>query len=177
MENFQAVAPARAASNRPARAAALTIAMVLAAVALVVVSNSGNASEPVPAARPISGLFEEPAISLGIKAHEMLADFSQKTPTISPGARDPTQSLPPNHVGSGPMDLLTHATARYNYQMDNTLTWPPHDTDYIPTGAYSATYKGPYDNDYDWPDDTQVMRNDEWDKSGGIGCGMAGNNC
>lgn len=40
--------------------------------------------------------------------------------------------------------------------MDNTLTWPPHDTDYIPTGAYSATYKGPYDNDYDWPDDTQV---------------------
>jgi hypothetical protein len=45
---------------------------------------------------------------------------------------------------------------RYNYQMDNTLTWPPHDTDYIPTGAYSATYKGPYDNDYDWPDDTQV---------------------
>ena len=49
MENFQAVAPARAASNRPARAAALTIAMVLAAVALVVVSNSGNASEPVRA--------------------------------------------------------------------------------------------------------------------------------
>lgn len=41
--------------------------------------------------------------------------------------------------------------------MDNTLTWPPHDTDYIPTGAYSATYKGPYDNDYDWPDDTQVF--------------------
>ena len=49
MESFQAVAPARAASNRPARAAALTIAMVLAAVALVVVSNSGNASEPVRA--------------------------------------------------------------------------------------------------------------------------------
>ena len=23
----------------------------------------------------------------------------------------------------------------------------------------------------------QVMRNDEWDKSGGIGCGMSGNNC
>lgn len=40
--------------------------------------------------------------------------------------------------------------------MDSTATWPPHDTDYIPTGAYSAGYKGPYDNDYDWPDDTQV---------------------
>jgi hypothetical protein len=46
--------------------------------------------------------------------------------------------------------------SRYNYQMENTLTWPPHDTDYIPTGAYSSGYKGPYDNDYDWPDDTQV---------------------
>jgi len=40
--------------------------------------------------------------------------------------------------------------------MDSTLTWPPHDTDFIPTGSYSAGYKGPYDNDYDWPDDTQV---------------------
>jgi hypothetical protein len=156
----------------------LTVAMVLAAVALVVVSGTGSTAEPVPAARPMSGLFEEPEISLGIKAHEMLsADFSQKTPSISPAARDKTASLPPRTLGSGPMDLLTHATARYNYQMDNTLTWPPHDTDYIPTGAYSATYKGPYDNDYDWPDDTQVMRNDEWDNSGGVGCGMNANNC
>jgi hypothetical protein len=23
----------------------------------------------------------------------------------------------------------------------------------------------------------QVMRNDEWDKTGGVGCGMSGNNC
>ena len=23
----------------------------------------------------------------------------------------------------------------------------------------------------------QVMRNDEWDKSGGVGCGMSGDNC
>ena len=51
---------------------------------------------------------------------------------------------------------LGRTGSRYNYQMGNTLTWPPHDTDYIPTGAYSAGYKGPYDNDYDWPDDTQV---------------------
>ena len=95
MERFEAVAPARAAPNRPARAAVLTIAMVLAAVALVVVSGAGSTAEPVrgrclllwgngfcvlneekseklvlcqvPAARPMSGLFEEPQISLGIK--------------------------------------------------------------------------------------------------------------
>jgi len=23
----------------------------------------------------------------------------------------------------------------------------------------------------------QVMRNDEWDNTGGVGCGMSGNNC
>ena len=28
-----------------------------------------------------------------------------------------------------------------------------------------------------FPDDLQVMRNDEWDKTGGVGCGMSGNNC
>jgi len=176
MQAFEAVAP-RPTSGRPARAAVLTLTMVLAAVALVVMSNSGSNSEPMPAARTMSMDFEEPSISLGIRAHEMLADYSQKTPTIAPGARDPTASLPPRTIGTSPMDLATHATARYNYQLDNTLTWPPHDTDYIPTGSYSAGYKGPYDNDYDWPDDTQVMRNDEWDKSGGIGCGMSGNNC
>jgi hypothetical protein len=179
MHRFEVVAPRADAPNvRPARALALTLSMVLAAVALVALSNSGERSELVPSARAVSSLFEEPPISLGIRAHEMLsADFSQKTPSISPAGRDPTSSLPSHKIGSSPMDLLTHANARYNYQLDNTLTWPPHDTDYIPTGAYSATYKGPYDNDYDWPDDTQVMRNDEWDKSGGIGCGMSGNNC
>jgi hypothetical protein len=155
----------------------LTASMVLAAVALVVMSNSGQAPEPSPAVRTMSSLFSEPAISLGIRAHEMLADFSQQTPSIAPAARDPTTSLPPGEGSDSPMNLLNHATARYNYQMENTLTWPPHDTDYIPTGAYSSGYKGPYDNDYDWPDDTQVMRNDEWDKSGGVGCGMSGNNC
>ena len=34
---------------------------------------------------------------------------------------------------------------RWNYQLDSTATWPPHDTDDIPTGAYAKTYKGPYD--------------------------------
>mmetsp|Transcript_70503 Transcript_70503/g.103345 ORF Transcript_70503/g.103345 Transcript_70503/m.103345 type:complete len:178 (+) Transcript_70503:35-568(+) len=177
MQPFEAVAPSRQASGRPARAAVLLATMVLAAVALVAMSSSGDRAEPMPAARPVSGLFEEPSISLGIRAHEELADFSQKVPSIAPAARDPTTALPPLTVGTGPMDLATHAQARYNYQMDNTLTWPPHDTDFIPTGSYSAGYKGPYDNDYDWPDDTQVMRNDEWDKSGGVGCGMSGDNC
>jgi len=47
MERFEAVAPARATPNRPARAAMLTVAMVLAAVALVVVSGTGSTAEPV----------------------------------------------------------------------------------------------------------------------------------
>lgn len=131
----------------------------------------------VPSVRPVSGLFEEPPISLGIKAHEMLsADFSQVTPSIAPTPREKTTHIPEG-TGPGPLNLANHNTGRFNYQMDNTLTWPPHDTDYIPTGAYSAGYKGPYDNDYDWPDDTQVMRNDEWDNSGGVGCGMNADNC
>jgi hypothetical protein len=156
---FDAVAP-RASSVRPSRAFLLGSTMVMAVVALVALGNTGDHSEPVPNDKEIQSL-----------------DFSQKTPAIAPAGRDPTSSLPVGAIGQDSMDLLTHANARWNYQMDNTLTWPPHDTDYIPTGAYSRTYKGPYDNDYDWPDDTEVMRNDEWDKSGGIGCGMSGNNC
>ena len=45
------------------------------------------------------------------RAHEMLADYSQQTRSIAPAARDPTSALPKGKVGSGPMDLLTHATA------------------------------------------------------------------
>jgi len=45
------------------------------------------------------------------RAHEELADFSQKVPSIAPAARDPTTALPPLTVGTGPMDLATHAQA------------------------------------------------------------------
>ena len=34
---------------------------------------------------------------------------------------------------------------RWNYQLDSKATWPPHDNEDIPTGAYAKTYKGPYD--------------------------------
>jgi hypothetical protein len=30
---------------------------------------------------------------------------------------------------------------RWNYQMDNDLTWPPHNPETIPTGAYATNYK------------------------------------
>ena len=45
------------------------------------------------------------------RAHEMLADFSQQTPSIAPAARDPTTSLPPGEGSDSPMNLLNHATA------------------------------------------------------------------
>jgi hypothetical protein len=160
-------------SRRPAHAAALVVFVTLAVVAVTMVASSGRQSgaQSMAAAQ----LFEEPAISLGISAHEALGKpaLAAKPAVAAPaaGAKPKLASVAPGTTFEGTPN------ARWNYQMDNKLTWPPHDTAYIPTGAYSAGYKGPYDNDYDWPDDTQVLRNDEWDQSGGVGCGMSGNNC
>jgi len=150
-------------------------------------------------------LFEEPSISLGIREHEAL--FHGGQPVLRPkqvlsavataAAQQGVQAQAAQtaqvvQVQSKPVQKLAdedEATAgdyvdisqpnkdRWNYQLDSQATWPPHDTDDIPTGAYAKTYKGPYDPDYNWPDDTQVVRNDEWDKSGGVGCGMYGNSC
>jgi len=47
MQHFEAVAPSRQASGHPARAAVLLATMVLAAVALVAMSSSGDRAEPV----------------------------------------------------------------------------------------------------------------------------------
>jgi len=143
-------------------------------------------------------LFEEPSISLGIREHEALFHGAPKqslAPVQSAQAQQPAQSQAQSPVvlvksapslaeSSAPQDTLGDFVDisqpnkdRWNYQLDSKATWPPHDNDDIPTGAYAKTYKGPYDPDYNWPDDTQVVRNDEWDKSGGVGCGMYGNSC
>mmetsp|Transcript_67575 Transcript_67575/g.140858 ORF Transcript_67575/g.140858 Transcript_67575/m.140858 type:complete len:173 (+) Transcript_67575:38-556(+) len=168
--SFEAVRPSHAKSHNQARKGVLALSACLAVVALIALSSS-NEDEAVPQTQAQSGLYEVPGISLGIRAHEGAAP-----PAAAPAPKAaPAQSLAA--PAAAHMDLSHHLAGRWNYQMDNTLTWPPHDTAYIPTGAYSAGYKGPYDNDYDWPDDTQVLRNDEWDQSGGVGCGMSGNNC
>lgn len=177
---------AHSEAKRPARAAVLAVFVALGVVALTMVVSSGSKanSRSLAAAQ----LFEEPAISLGIAAHEALsaADLVAK---VVPTLPTPAEGAAPVAVApAAPAKLSLPAVlpgktfkntpnARWNYQMDNKLTWPPHATDYIPTGAYSAGYKGPYDNDYDWPDDTQVLRNDEWNNAGGVGCGMNGNSC
>ena len=174
---------AHSEAKRPARAAVIAVFVALGVVAVTMVASSGGKAT----ARSLDAaqLFEEPAISLGITAHESLsaadlvAAVVPTQPTPAAGAVPVTPAAAPGKLRLP--EVVKGATfkldPRLNYQMDNKLTWPPHATDYIPTGAYSAGYKGPYDNDYDWPDDTQVLRNDEWNNAGGVGCGMNGNSC
>ncbi|EKX52487.1 hypothetical protein GUITHDRAFT_150564 [Guillardia theta CCMP2712] len=168
LEEFHAVRPQAAGRRQRARVVFLAGSFVLGLIAVMALVAPGKSH---PESRSVSKLFSMPSISLGIREHEGVPA------PIAPADRDPTSKIAKGTNPTSPMQLDTQATARYNYQMGNDLTWPPHDTDYIPTGAYSAGYKGPYDNDYNWPDDTQVLRNDEWVQAGGVGCGMTGNNC
>eukprot|EP00285_Hemiselmis_virescens_P006943 CAMPEP_0173390426 /NCGR_PEP_ID=MMETSP1356-20130122/14816_1 /TAXON_ID=77927 ORGANISM="Hemiselmis virescens, Strain PCC157" /NCGR_SAMPLE_ID=MMETSP1356 /ASSEMBLY_ACC=CAM_ASM_000847 /LENGTH=189 /DNA_ID=CAMNT_0014347809 /DNA_START=5 /DNA_END=574 /DNA_ORIENTATION=+ len=183
---FEVVRPAEGSASR--RAAAATRAVVLAALAcgavaavcLTMGGSEGGVAKPSVEAQ--QKLFSLPSISLGFRDHEKMVDMDPplgETPAPVLGA--PQVDLKKGTGGKQPLPdngpALGGPSKRWNFQMDNKLTWPPHDARYIPTGAYATHYKGPYDNDYDWPDDTEVVRNDEWDNSGGVGCGMSGNNC
>mmetsp|Transcript_31588 Transcript_31588/g.84513 ORF Transcript_31588/g.84513 Transcript_31588/m.84513 type:complete len:174 (-) Transcript_31588:97-618(-) len=173
--------------------------MVLFAVSALALTLTFSSPSEHTTSRAQQQLFEEPSISLGIREHEALfhpapvhqalhteakanAPEDKTAPQVVAAPVKAAQSLRAQPTLAEEshgdyVDISNPNKGRWNYQLASTATWPPHDTDDIPTGAYSKTYKGPYDPDYDWPDDTQVVRNDEWDKSGGVGCGMYGNSC
>lgn len=183
MATFHVVRPsAEAGSARRSHAlrAAAGIALGCMAVAAVAVVVGGGNGEQARGVRAQQALFDMPSISLGFAAHEKMDTDPPlgATPQPLPAGVDPKKGT----GGIQPVDIegpkLGGINAALNFGLHNVnLTWPEHDARYIPTGAYATHYKGPYDNDYDWPDDTEVMRNDEWANSGGVGCGMSGNNC